>query len=95
MLVGAYLFPLSTTLGTCLLVTENPASYFVNILTSRIIFEEIHMIDLYFHKLNQSYLFTLNFCHAYRNDSMLFVSKRSDVVPKMTQASFLLSNLSA
>ena len=39
------------------------------------IFEEIYMIDHYFHKLNQTFLFISNFSHAYRNDSMLFVSK--------------------
>ena len=42
---------------------------------SRMIFEEIYMIDLYFHKLNHSFFFTSNFSHAYRNDSMLFVYK--------------------
>ena len=78
MLAGAYLFPPFQTLGTCLLVTQNLASYSVKMSTSRMIFEEIYMIDLYFHKLNQSYIYiylTLNFCHAYRNDSMFFVSK--------------------
>ena len=38
------------------------------------IFEEIYIIDHYFHKLNQIFLIS-NFSHAYHNDSMLFVSK--------------------
>ena len=75
MLVGAYRFPpfhdirhlpAGDSKSRLLLCKES---------TSRMIFEEIYMIDLYFHKLNQSYFFTLNFCHAYHNDSMLFVSK--------------------
>ena len=75
MLVGAYLFPPfhgirhladGDSKSRILLCKES---------TSRMIIEEIYMIDLYFHKLNQSYFFNLNFCHAYRNDSMLFVSK--------------------
>ena len=74
-LVGAYLFPpfhdirhlpAGDSKSRILLCKES---------TSRMIFEEIYMIDLYFHKLNQLYFFNLNFCHAYRNDSMLFVSK--------------------
>ena len=75
MLVGAYLFPpfhdirhlpAGDSKSRILLCKES---------TSRMIFEEIYMIDLYFHKLNQSFFFTLNFSYAYRNDSMLFVSK--------------------
>ena len=75
MLVGAYIFPpfhgirhlpAGDSKSRILLGKES---------TSQMIFEEICMIDLYFHKLNQSYFLTLNFCHAYRNDSILFVSK--------------------
>ena len=71
MLVGAYLFPpfhdirhlpAGDSKSRILLCKES---------TSRIIFEEICMIDLYFHKLN-SHIFALNFCHAYRNDSTFF-----------------------
>ena len=75
MLVGAYLFPpfhdirhlpAGDSKSRILLCKES---------TSRMIFEEIYMIDLYFHKLNLSFFFTSNSSHAYRNDSMLFVSK--------------------
>ena len=58
MLVGAYLFPpfhirhllAGDSKSRILLCKES---------TSRMIFEEIYMIDLYFHKLNQSYIFLL------------------------------------
>ena len=75
MLVGAYLFPpfhdvrhlpAGDSKSRILLCKES---------TSRMVFEEIYMIDLYFHKLSHSLFFTSNSSHAYRNDSMLFVSK--------------------
>ena len=54
------------------------------------IFEDIYMIDLYFHKLNQL-IFTLNFiCFVYRNDSRLSFPNLGIILPKMTQASFSL-----
>ena len=75
MLVGAYLFPPfhdirhlpdGDSKSRILLCKES---------ISRMIFEEIYKIDLYFHKLNHSFFFTSNSSHAYRNDSMLFISK--------------------
>ena len=96
MLVGAYLFPPFHDIRHLPAGDSKSGILLCKESTSRIIFEEIYMIDLYFHnKLNQSYFFTLNFCHAYRNDSILFVSKRSNIVPKMTQASFSFLNSNA
>ena len=75
MLVGAYLFPPFHYIRHLPAGDSKPRILLRKESTSRMIFEDIYMIDLYFHKLNQSYFFTLNFCHAYRNVSMLFVFK--------------------
>ena len=77
MLAGAYLFPLFHDISHLPAGDSKSRILLCKESTSRMISEETYMIDLYFHKLNQSYIyfFTLNCCHAYRNDSMLFVSK--------------------
>ena len=75
MLAGAYLFPpfhdirhlpAGDSKSRILLCKES---------TSRMIFEEIYMIDLYFHKLNQSYFYSefQSFCAPYY--SMLLIPK--------------------
>ena len=76
MLAGAYLFPHLQDIRHLPAGDSKSRILLCKKSTSRMIFEErdIYIINLYFHKLNQSF-FTLNFSHAYRNDSMLFVSK--------------------
>ena len=61
MLVGAYLFPPFHDIRHLAAGDSKSRILLCKEFTSRMIFDEIYMIGLYFHKLN--------------NDSMLFVSK--------------------
>ena len=63
MLARAYLFPPLHDIRH-LPADDSKSRILCKESTSRMIFEEIYMIDLYFHKLNQSYFFTLNFSHC-------------------------------
>ena len=57
MLAGAYLFPPFRDIRHLPAGDSKPRILLCKESTSRIIFEEIYMIDLYFHKLNQSYFY--------------------------------------
>ena len=57
MLVGAYLFPPFHDIRHLLAGDSKSRILICKESTSRMIFEEIYMIDLYFHKLNQSYFY--------------------------------------
>ena len=72
MLVGAYFFPPFHDIGHLPAGDSKFRILLCKESSSRMIFEDIYMIDLYFHKLNQSFFFTSNFSHAYRIDSMFF-----------------------
>ena len=75
MLAGAYLFPPFHDIKHLPACDSKSRILLCKESTFRMIFEEIYMIDHYFDELNQTFLFISNFSHAYRNDSMLFVSK--------------------
>ena len=75
MLAGAYLFPPFLDIKHLPAGDSKSRILLCKESTSRMIFEEIYMIDLCFHKLNQTFFFFSNFSYAYCNDSMLFVSK--------------------
>ena len=58
MLVGAYLFPPFHDIGQLPVGDSKSRILLCKESTSQMIFEEIYMIDLYFHKLNQSYFYS-------------------------------------
>ena len=56
MLAGAYLFPPFPDIRHLPAGDSKSRILLCKESTSRMIFEEMYMIDLYFHKLNQSYV---------------------------------------